>query len=57
MVAIAKKVLGIDASLYTFLQVLGLTVFEKMPIKQVFERADPLFEPDLISNQLNPFDF
>jgi hypothetical protein len=57
LVAIAKKVLGIDASLYTFLQVLGLTAFEKMPIKHVFERADSLLGPDVDPNQLNLFDF
>jgi hypothetical protein len=40
LVAIAKKTLGVEASLYTFLQVVGLTAFEKMPILQVFERSN-----------------
>jgi hypothetical protein len=57
LVAIARKNLGIQVSLYTFLQVIGLTAFEKVPILQVFERA--VFQtksmPD--SNQLNLFDF
>ena len=57
LVAIAKKTLGVNASLYTFLQILGLTVFEKMPILQVFERPNVQMEPDPDPNQLNLFDF
>ena len=33
LVAIVKKRLGLDASLYTLLQILSLTLFEKMPIQ------------------------
>jgi hypothetical protein len=33
LVAIVRKRLGLQASLYTFLQVLSVTVFEKMPIQ------------------------
>jgi hypothetical protein len=40
LVAIAKKTLGVEASLYTVLQVVGLTAFEKMSILQVFERSN-----------------
>ena len=57
---IAQRTLGIDASLYTFLQVVGLTAFEKVPILQVFEhsnRANSQTEADLDSNQLNLFEF
>ena len=60
LVAIAQKTLGVDASLYTFLQVVGLTAFEKVPILQVFERSNPSnsrMEADLGSNQLNLFEF
>jgi hypothetical protein len=57
LVAIAKKTLGVEASLYTFLQVVGLTAFEKMPILQVFERSNSLPEQVLDPNQLNLFDF
>jgi hypothetical protein len=53
----AKKTLGVNATLYTFLQVLGLTAFEKMPILQVFERPNAQMEGDLDPNQLNLFDF
>ena len=34
LVAIVKKRLDLDASLYTLLQVLSVTLFEKMPIHQ-----------------------
>ncbi len=43
LVAIIKKRLDIDASLYTILQVLSVTVFEKTPLLQMLsepERAD-----------------
>jgi len=39
LVAIAKKTLSVDTSLYTFLQVVGFTLFEKSPILQVFDDA------------------
>ena len=34
--AVVKKRLGISADLYTILQVLSLTLFEKMPIFKLF---------------------
>ena len=36
LVAILKKQLGLDLSLYTILQILNLTLFEKIPICQIF---------------------
>lgn len=57
LVAIARKMLGVEASLYTFLQVVGLTAFEKMPILQVFERSNSQIEPASDSKQLNLFHF
>ena len=57
LVAIARKTLGVEASLYTFLQVVGLTAFEKMPILQVFECSNSLIEPASDPNQLNLFHF
>jgi hypothetical protein len=57
LVAIAKKTLGVKASLYTFLQVVGFTIFEKTPILQVFEEADLQAEQLSDSNQLNLFHF
>lgn len=57
LVAIAKKNLGVKATLYTFLQIVGLTVFEKMPIFQVFEQHESELEQLSDPNQLNLFDF
>ena len=34
LVAIVKKLLGVAASLYTILQILSLTLFEKTPLDQ-----------------------
>ena len=39
LVAIVKKRLCLDASLYTILQVLSVSLFEKMPISQAFARS------------------
>lgn len=36
LVAIIRKRLNVEASLYTLLQILSVTVFEKMPIQQAF---------------------
>jgi hypothetical protein len=57
LVAIAKKRLQIDASLYSFLQVLGVTAFERSPILQVFQNTHPRIASDYIANQLTLFDF
>ena len=52
LVAIAKKRLGLEASLYQILQVLSISLFEKKPILQAFQDADTILEPDPNSNQL-----
>jgi hypothetical protein len=41
LVAILKKRLHLDASLYTILQILSLTLFEKMPIAQALSQLPP----------------
>jgi len=41
LVAILKKHLKLPHSLYTILQILSLTLFEKMPILQAFQAAEP----------------
>src|SRR3954449_10433097 len=41
LVAIVKKRLALDASLYTLLQILSVTLFEKMPIHQALAQDDP----------------
>lgn len=40
LIAIIKKRLNIDMSLYTFLQILSVTVFEKVPIYQLLTEFD-----------------
>ena len=42
LVAIVKKRLHIDASLYTILQVLSLTAFEKTPLIQLLSKAESM---------------
>jgi len=56
LVAIVKKRLKIDASIYTILQILSLTVFERMPLNQVLtDSAYNSREPES-DKQLNLFD-
>jgi len=57
LVAIVKKRLNLDASLYTLLQIFSLTLFEKMPIQQAFAGSDYISEQHNTSNQLNLFVF
>ena len=57
LVAIVKKRLNLDASLYTLLQIFSLTLFEKMPIQQAFAGNDTLQNQDENNNQLNLFAF
>jgi hypothetical protein len=57
LVAIVRKQLGLEASLYQILQILSVTLFEKTPILQALQA--PNSDSDLfdISNQLILFDF
>lgn len=57
LVAIVKKRLNLDASLYTLLQIFSLTLFEKMPIQQAFPGSDDKSEQGNDCNQLNLFAF
>ena len=41
LVAILKKRLHLDASLYTILQILSLTLFEKIPVSQALAQLQP----------------
>jgi hypothetical protein len=45
LVAILKKRLHLDSSLYTVLQILSLTLFEKTPISQALSQLPPASEP------------
>ena len=55
LVAIVKKRLALDASLYTLLQILSLTLFEKIPILQALSQAQPEIEQTPSDKQLNLF--
>ena len=56
LVAILRKRLGVQASSYTILQVLSVTLFEKMPILQALETANDQLPASHVSNQLSLFD-
>ena len=55
LVAIVKKRLGVAASLYTILQILSLTLFEKTPLDQLLNDAALQNLNSVDSNQLNFF--
>jgi hypothetical protein len=55
LIAIVKKELRLDASLYTCLQILSVTAFEKIPIQQAFFAIDYRSQPDDNPNQLKLF--
>ena len=57
LVAIVKKRLNLDASLYTLLQILSVTLFEKMPLQQAFPGNDYETPERVPCNQLNLFDY
>jgi len=56
LVAIVKKRLNLDASLYTLLQVFSITLFEKIPLNQGLLDSTSAPEDDMLYNQLNLFD-
>jgi Domain of unknown function (DUF4372)/Transposase DDE domain len=56
LVAIIRKRLGLTASLYEMLQILSLTMFERMPINSMLSR-DSIPKPDpSLDNQLKLFE-
>jgi hypothetical protein len=57
LIAIVKKELQLDASLYTLLQILSVSVFEKTQLFQAFADNTPLNIQNDSANQLNLFDF
>jgi IS4 transposase len=56
LIAIVKKELQLDASLYTLLQILSVSVFEKTEISRAFQPDSYRFSDLLVANQLNLFD-
>jgi len=58
LVAIVKKRLNLDAaSLYSLLQILSVTLFEKMPLLQALPQNDNASTQHDSRNQLNSFAF
>lgn len=55
LVAIVKKQLKLEKSLYTILQILSVTLFEKSPILEALGTVKPQEIKDVTSNQLNLF--
>ena len=56
LVAIIKKQLKLETELYTILQILSLTLFEKTPLDQLLMMSDYKNEECAMDNQLNLFD-
>jgi hypothetical protein len=55
LIAIVKKRLNLSASLYELLQILSLTVFERVSLFQLFTRSEPIDDFTSYQNQLNLF--
>ena len=56
LVAIAKKRFMIRQSLYEILQVLSISIFERMPINQLFQQTQLQYFKEQNDNQLTMFD-
>ena len=56
LVAVVRKRLGLDTSLYQILQILSVTLFEKTPILRALQPLDSQNDPPDSVNQLNLFD-
>jgi hypothetical protein len=57
LIAIVKKELQIDASLYTLLQILSVSIFEKNQLQQALQGTAYIPEQCGAANQLNLFNF
>ncbi len=56
LVAIIKNRLNLDISLYTFLQIISVSVFEKVPILQTVTHSHYKTQTEVVYKQLNLFD-
>ncbi len=56
LVAIAKKRFMLQQSLYEILQILSITIFEKIPINQLFQQTQLQYFKEQNHNQLKMFD-
>lgn len=57
LIAIVKKELHLDASLYQLLQILSVSVFEKIELRRAFAKEEIPIHEDVFSKQLPLFDF
>ena len=56
LIALAKKKLNLDITLYTFLQILSVSVFEQVDILQLVTNSAGTDQNTRVCNQLNLFD-
>ena len=56
LVAIVKKRLGLDQSLYTLLQILSMTLFEKRPLEQIIRESESIQRMEVDTSQMSLFD-
>jgi len=57
LIAIVRKRLNLEASLYTLLQVISVTIFEKIEITTAFSGVDNRCDTSALDNQLKLFNF
>ncbi len=57
LIAIIKKRLNLEMPLYTLLQILSVTAFEKMPLQQAFAREDHSMNTEQDCNKMNLFGY
>ncbi len=57
LVAILRKRLSLEAPLYTLLQVISVTVFEKIPLQTAFSQSADRYDTAQDDNQLDLFSF
>jgi hypothetical protein len=57
LIAIVKKELQLNAALYTCLQILSVSIFEKTPLSWALQLDAPQIESAYPDNQLTLFDF
>jgi transposase len=57
LIAIVRKRLNLEASLYTLLQVISVTIFEKIEIKTAFSGVDNRCDTPALDNQLKLLNF
>lgn len=57
LIAIVKKELQLKSSLYTYLQILSISVFEETQLIRALQTDELQDQPESASNQLILFDF